>query len=270
MNKNILNFIFLIIVLVFLAVPIFHFSLLDQAQEKENEALLKQKQALEELRQRNYLMGKFEPSAKDDFAVVSAEYNVAGYKMYLRKETLDAFTKMAKSAEKEGIELNIASSTRNFDYQKDLWNKKWTGITLVDKKNLLNTIPDELERFRKILEYSAVPGTSRHHWGTDIDINAATPEYFRTGEGIKVYEWLIKNASAFGFCQTYNLKGSIRPNGYYEEKWHWSYFPLSKNFTEEYKNLIKEEDINGFLGDEYVAGQDLINDYVLSINPECL
>jgi len=39
---------------------------------------------------------------------------------------------------------------------------------------------------------------------------------------------------------------------------------------EEYKNLIKDEDIKGFWGDEYVATFNLINDYVLSINPDCI
>ena len=27
----------------------------------------------------------------------------------------------------------------------------------------------------KIIEYSTLPGTSRHHWGTDIDIIDAEP-----------------------------------------------------------------------------------------------
>ena len=70
--------------------------------------------------------------------------------------------------------------------------------------------------------------------------------------------------------QTYNLKNTGRVIGYNEEKWHWSYLPLARTLTQEYKNLIKDENINGFLGDEYVAGQDLINNYVLSINPNCI
>ena len=137
-------------------------------------------------------------------------------------------------------------------------------------QDLSKNIPDGRERFEKILEYSAVPGTSRHHWGTDIDINGVDPKYFETAEGEKVYAWLTENAPLFGFCQSYTLKGQDRPTGYYEEKWHWSYLPLAKIFTEEYKNLIKEEDITGFLGDKYVVGQDLINNYVLGINPDCI
>jgi len=73
-----------------------------------------------------------------------------------------------------------------------------------------------------------------------------------------------------GFCQTYNSRGNIRSTGYNEEKWHWSYLPLAKDFTKRYKELIKEEDLKGFLGDEYVSSVDLINNYVLAINPDCI
>ena len=132
------------------------------------------------------------------------------------------------------------------------------------------SIPDELARFKKILEYSAAPTTSRHHWGTDIDINDADPEYFETEQGKKEYEWLKANAPEFGFCQVYNTKDEGRMSGYNEEKWHWSYLPLAITLTQEYKEIVKEKDIFGFPGDEFVAEQNLIEDYVLSINPACL
>lgn len=106
--------------------------------------------------------------------------------------------------------------------------------------------------------------------GDQIDLNNTDPLYFDGPLGKQEYAWLVKNASSFGFCQPYNKKGINRNTGYEEEKWHWSYFPLSKTFTEEYKNLIKNEDIKGFLGDEYVSKLNLINDYVLSVNTECL
>jgi LAS superfamily LD-carboxypeptidase LdcB len=216
------------------------------------------------------LLGKFDPSEREDFVTVPAEYNVAGYKSYLRKETMDAFEDMAEAADKDEVELNIASATRNFDYQKDLWDKKWEGITLVDGGKLPKTVPDEFLRFEKILEYSAVPGTSRHHWGTDIDIDSAIPEYFNTKKGEKIYDWLVLNAPSFGFCEPYNQKDIARPSGYNEEKWHWSYMPLSKQFTEDYKKLITDSDIKGFDGDEHVPNFNLINNYVEDINPECL
>ncbi len=249
------------------------FTKIEKERKILAEKLFKEEQILKakiEAEEKLYLMGKFDPSTREDFAPVPEAYNVGGYKMYLRKETLDAFSKMREKALKDGINLSIASATRNFEYQKNLWNNKWSGYTLVEGKNLSKSISDELERFKKILEYSASPGTSRHHWGTDIDINNANLEYFNTKVGKNVYTWLTENASSFGFCQTYNQKNIDRPNGYNEEKWHWSYLPLSKDFTQKYKNLIKEEDINGFQGDIQALKLNLINDYVLGINPKCL
>ncbi len=259
-------------------VPYFTSDFLDIRQEKENEEnyqkILREeaaiKKAKEDIEKKIYLTGKFDPSKRKDFTLVPLKYAIAGYNMYLRKEALDAFEKMAETAEKEDIELNITSATRNFAYQKDLWNGKWKGTIFVDGKDLSKSIPDGQERFEKILNYSAVPGTSRHHWGTEIDINSVTPKFFETEEGEKVYTWLVKNAPLFGFCETYNEKNDFRLTGYNEEKWHWSYLPLSRDFTREYKRLITNEDIDGFDGDEYVPSFDLINDYVLSINPECL
>ena len=237
------------------------------AEQVRIEAEIK---AQQDAKEKVYLMGKFDPSTQENFAVVPANDSISGYKIYLRKETLDAFLEMQNAANKDDIDLKIASATRNFIYQKGIWNNKWTGVTLVDGKNLAKSIPNGMERFEKILEYSAVPGTSRHHWGTDIDINNANPQYFNTKQGEKEYNWLVKNAPLFGFCQPYDLKDNDRPEGYNEEKWHWSYLPLAKTFTQEYKNLITDADIKGFDGDEYVAGQDLINKHVLGINPDCI
>lgn len=258
-----------------LLTPYFTTDFMDLRQKKENEEIeLAKKAAIrkaqEEAKEKIYLLGKFDPAQMENFVEVPEQYNISGHKIYLREQALYAFSKMAEIALKNNVDLKIASATRNFDYQKDIWEKKWSGTTLVEKKDLSKSIPDGKERFEKILEYSAVPGTSRHHWGTDIDINAATPEYFKTDEGEKVYEWLTKNAFLFGFCQTYAQKGSERQIGYSEEKWHWSYLPLSRTFMQEYKNLIKDTDISRFDGDEYVEGENIINNYVLGINPDCI
>ncbi|OGI95012.1 hypothetical protein A2917_01360 [Candidatus Nomurabacteria bacterium RIFCSPLOWO2_01_FULL_42_17] len=266
---------FLFVFLLF--TPYFTTDFMDLRQQKENEENYQrflQEKIAQEIAKRNaedkiYLTGKFDPNLREDFALVPSQYNIARYKMYLRKETLDAFGDMAEAAAKDSIELNITSATRNFDYQKDLWNRKWDSTTLAEKKDLSEDMLDEIKRFKKILEYSAAPGTSRHHWGTEIDINSVTPKFFETSEGKKVYEWLQVNAPVFGFCQTYNEKGESRQAGYNEEKWHWSYMPLSRTLTQEYKKLIKDEDITGFLGDQYVPALNLINNYVLNINPDC-
>ena len=60
---------------------------------------------------------------------------------------------------------------------------------------------DSLKAAKTILLYSSMPTTSRHHWGTDMDINSLENSYFASGQGLKEYTWLKKNAAKFGFCQ---------------------------------------------------------------------
>ncbi len=270
MQKNILKFIqaFLLFSLIFtIFTPYLTKNFLDLKQ-KDEERVRKENERTAE--RKIYLTGRFDPAQRKDFVLIPQQYAVVENQMYLRKETFEAYLQMQNAANEDSVDLKIASATRNFDYQKELWNNKWTGYTIVDGQDLSKSIKNEQERFKKILEYSAVPGASRHHWGTDIDINNANPKYFETETGEKVYDWLIKNAYRFGFCQTYNLKSSARETGYNEEKWHWSYLPLAQTFLQEYKNLIKNENIKGFEGDKHVPSFNLINDYVLAINPDCL
>jgi len=218
----------------------------------------------------DFLMGKFKPETHSDFVKIEKKYaSRAG--MFLHKKTYDAFKKMHSAAKADGINLTIRSATRNFQSQKGIWEAKWTGQRKVENgQDVSKTIPDPKLRALKILEYSSMPSTSRHHWGTDIDINAFTNEYFSKGKGKKEYDWLVANAASFGFCQPYTPKGSERPNGYNEEKWHWSYLPLSKPLIDQAKLRFKNEMVKGFKGAETAAQIDVVNNYVLGINQECL
>lgn len=214
------------------------------------------------------LLGKFNQKADTAFALIPLKY-CSKEGMYLRKETLAAFVKMYDAAKSEGVNLKIISATRNFSEQKAIWEAKWNGSRLVNGKNLAQTISDRVERAKTILRYSSMPGTSRHHWGTDMDLNSLENAYFTTAEGKKVYEWLKINAATFGFCQPYSVKNENRPNGYEEEKWHWSYTPLSSAILEEYAHKIKLEHITGFTGSETAAKLHIIEHYVKGINFEC-
>ena len=157
-----------------------------------------------------YVMGKFEPANDTSFVKIASVYTPKSG-IYLHREAYQAFEAMYAAAKKDSISLRILSATRNFNYQKSLWENKWTGgRNLSDGVNAA-TIKDETQRAIRILEYSAMPGTSRHHWGTDIDLNAVNNSYFTKGKGLKEYEWLRANAASFGFCQPYSPKGAKRP-----------------------------------------------------------
>jgi len=207
---------------------------------------------------KNYLVGKFDPASDPRFVQLTEEYaSGSALNRFLRKETLESFQKMQTAAKRDGITLIIISATRNFESQKKIWEDKWNGKVKVEGKDL-TTISDKKERARMILLYSSMPSTSRHHWGTDIDLNSLNPTYFATGEGKRIYEWLAAHGNEFGFCQPYTSKADGR-TGYEEEKWHWSYVPLSKVFLEEYKKQIRYNDITGFLGSEIAESLQVID-----------
>lgn len=215
-----------------------------------------------------YLTGKFNPAKDKSFTECDLEYaNREG--IYLQEETYKAFIKMFYAAKNDGVTLKIISGTRNFAYQKSIWEQKWNGSRLVDGKNLATTVKDPVERASIILKYSSMPGTSRHHWGTDIDLNSMENKYFETPAGKKIYDWLCNNASKYGFCQPFSTLGEKRKDGYQEEKWHWSYLPLAKTFLKEYQKKVTYDHITGFAGSQTARELKVIDNYVMSINKDC-
>ena len=216
----------------------------------------------------DYLMGKYDPANHPDFTEIPARYaDRSG--LYLRQDVLEAYLEMYEVAKAAGINLVIRSAARNFDYQKGIWERKWTGASAVGGQDLSQTLPDPVARARKILEYSSMPGTSRHHWGTDIDLNYFENSDFESGVGLRIYEWLDANAGDFGFCQVYSAKGVNRPDGYNMEKWHWSYIPVADVLTDLAARELQDSMISGFAGSEAAVRIGVVEKYVLGINPEC-
>jgi LAS superfamily LD-carboxypeptidase LdcB len=211
---------------------------------------------------KDYLLGRFNPEADNRFEKIPAEYSSGSANGgYLRKEVLQAFAKMRQAAKNDGVTLTIVSATRNFQRQKSIWESKWTGKTLVEGQDV-SRINDSAARAKIILRFSAMPGTSRHHWGTDMDLNDLEDAYFQTPEGKKVYAWLIANAPKFGFCQPYTSKLNFSRTGYEEEKWHWSYLPLSSELLKQYVQSVDTNDLNGFMGSATAEAIEVIKRYV--------
>lgn len=198
---------------------------------------------------KNYLMGKFDYKSDSSFSIAPSIYT---YKtIFLKKVVLDSFIKMAEEAKKSEINLKIISGTRNFFEQKGIWERKWNNLSGLT----------DIEKAKKILEFSSMPSTSRHHWGTEIDVNNLNNSYFSKGQGLKEYTWLVENADKFGFFQPYTSKNNGR-TGYNEEKWHWSFKPISYQCLKVFKDSISHEDINDFLGHNTAPKIDVIPNYV--------
>ena len=207
----------------------------------------------------NYLMGKFNPAKHDAFVRVPERYaNRKGY--YLRKSAFEAFKKMHEAARKDGVKLIIRSATRNFDYQKRIWERKWRA-----QKKSRSTV----DKARNILQLSSMPGSSRHHWGTEIDLNAFRNDWFEHGQGLKLFRWLTNNAAKYGYHRPYTKKGNDRPTGYNEERWHWSYTPLSIPMIRDASMAMSDSKIAGFLGSETAPKIGVVKNYILGVDESC-
>tara|TARA_B110000495_G_scaffold201821_1_gene220232 strand:+ start:591 stop:1241 length:651 start_codon:yes stop_codon:yes gene_type:complete len=208
---------------------------------------------------KDLLIGKFKVEIHPYFILVDKKYHEKS-EMYLQKQTLESFIKMREAAEKDGIQLTIISGTRDFYSQKSIWERKYNNY---EKEGL-----SEIEIIKKIMLWSSMPTTSRHHWGTDIDINGFD-DYFseENKKANKEYKWLLINAPKFDFCQVYTEKGEgKRRTGYNEEKWHWSYMPLARKYLDLYQRIVTYEDISGFSGSQFAKEMDIINKYVFGIS----
>jgi D-alanyl-D-alanine carboxypeptidase len=213
------------------------------------------------LTDKKFLLGRFDYTQDSSFIKVPTKY--ASKQVYIKNEVFLKFKQMFTDAEKEGVQLLILSGTRSFKEQKAIWEKKWEHYIVK---------MDTLSCMKKILSYSSMPSTSRHHWGTDLDLNDLTNDYFNSGKGLKIYTWLKNNASKYGFCQVYDDKSKSQRTGYEMEKWHWSYLPLSSIYLEDYKAQISYTDIEGFKG-SYLAKHKsikMIQNFVCGINKSCL
>jgi LAS superfamily LD-carboxypeptidase LdcB len=156
----------------------------------------------------------------------------------LHYEVVASFLAMRDAAASDGIDLAARSSFRDFDTQLLIWNRKWQGerpildrqSRALDRAALAD--PDVVDA---ILCWSAVPGGSRHHWGSDIDVMdaAALPagynvrlvpeEYASDGIFARLSAWLDANMKSFGFFRPYRTdRGGVSP-----EPWHLSYAPVA-------------------------------------------
>jgi D-alanyl-D-alanine carboxypeptidase len=216
----------------------------------------------------SYLMGNVRPAQDTLFRAIPQEWTSKSG-IYMHREAWEAYAHMREAARKENVILTIVSAFRSFSDQKSIWENKWNGNTLVSGKNLSLTHKEPRARALEILKYSSMPGTSRHHWGTDLDLNSLNNDYFREGVGKKVYDWLTLHAGEFGFCQVYSPLGTDRPGGYNEERWHWSYLPVSSKYLEAYPATAGYENLKGFAGWETAEQIQVIEVYVQGINPSC-
>ena len=200
----------------------------------------------------------------------------------LHNEVVAPFLAMRAAAAADGIDLVAFSSFRDFDRQLAIWNGKFRGERpMQDRagKPLDALILRPEERVAAILWWSALPGASRHHWGTDIDVidAAAMPENYRLrllpeefAEGgifHRLGAWLDANIARFGFFRPY---GEYR-GGVYPEPWHLSHAAISAAALERLTPGLIADTVRAseVLGREQLLAQlpEIYRRYVVNISP---
>ncbi|KGK31707.1 M15 family metallopeptidase [Cellulophaga baltica] len=204
-----------------------------------------------------------------------SDVKLYGKGINLRKEAHDAFIEMKRAAYTGGIDLKIVSSYRSFDRQQVIFENKFIKYTDAGMA--------PLDAISKIIEYSTIPGTSRHHWGTDIDVidgyqkvsgDVLVPSKYGEGQPFADFKkWMDENSEKFGFYLVYTDDKKRR--GFKYEPWHYSYAPISIPMLETFrsKNLLQIYKDEDFLGSEHFTSGFLrtyITDNVLDINSKLL
>jgi hypothetical protein len=191
------------------------------------------------------LLGQVDPAQDSAFSELPESMSSRGG-LHLRNEVCEAFQAMHAAAAVEGIELVALSATRPFGHQASIWNRKW------NRAQTMGLPP--LDRARTILMYSSMPGSSRHHWGTDVDIHSLEPADFQSGKGAEVLGWLREHGGDFGFVEVYT-DDSTR-TGYQPEAWHWSYRPLAAPYLAAINDAASNGTLPPFSGFEGAVWAD--------------
>ena len=200
----------------------------------------------------------------------------------LHKEVVGPYLAMRAAAAVEGIDLVAFSGFRNFDRQLGIWNGKFRGERPMQDRSgrpLDAQALSAAERVTAILWWSALPGASRHHWGTDFDVmdaNALPPgyklqvvpaEYQPDGPFERLTFWLDEHMHAFGFFRPYTTdRGGVAP-----EPWHLSYAPVAVRA----QSALRVDGLRAVLSTAAIEGKTAVlaaldrnfRNYVMNVDP---
>lgn len=191
----------------------------------------------------------------------------------LHPAVLPAWHAMAAAAALDGIELQPVSTFRSFQQQAKIWQQKCDGERPVYDLQQQPVDVSQLTGWHKleaILLYSALPGSSRHHWGTELDVYDAASarthhhqpqldptEYQAGGIFALAGEWLRSEARKFDFFLPYQrYQGGVAA-----EPWHLSYQPLAESCLATYQLA----DLEAAIRQQPIAEQAAVLQYLPDI-----
>lgn len=198
------------------------------------------------------------------------------HKFLLHEGIVSDYLRLQQAASNAGISLDIVSSYRDVARQVHIWDQKWLGKRpLFDRagKRLNPIALSSKEKLKAILVWSALPGASRHHWGTDMDVYDApavtatgndlqlvVEEYQFGGPCHRLNQWLSDNIESHGFYRPYNAD----IGGVAMEPWHISH----KTQSEACSALVTQDALAQLIKDLDIQGKSVILENMDWIYPQ--
>lgn len=222
-------------------------------------------------------------SAQEQMGIEQTHLATIGNKHFLHKDVVKPFDKLRQAAAKDGVDVQVCSSFRSFEQQLSIWNRKWLGeLPLNTLKNTqLNASElSSIEKVHAIMLWSAMPGASRHHWGSDFDVYdhisvhahrhslALVPsEYEKGGPCEALSKWIVEHAAKYEFYLPY----AKYVGGVAQEPWHLSYKPVAINIQKDFviDELYSQLEQADILGKNVVLKHlpSLVKRYTFNLGP---
>jgi LAS superfamily LD-carboxypeptidase LdcB len=183
----------------------------------------------------------------------------------LHAHVVTPFVQLQRAGRSAGLEIEAVSTFRDFDRQLAIWNGKFSGerpmLDAAGRSVDAGTLSAQ-EKVRTILLWSALPGASRHHWGTDVDLidrsavsggyrpQLTEQEFAPGGPFERLAAWLRDNAARFGFFRPFRgLRSGVRP-----EAWHFSFAPVAESA----RRLLTPQALRSVLDTAPLLGKDVV------------
>lgn len=156
----------------------------------------------------------------------------------LHPAAFQAFRALRAAGMTEGFDIQPFSAFRDFEAQVSIWNRKFRGertLYAADGSVLDRALLSDDEAIDAILSWSALPGASRHHWGSDVDVydgarvesrhdvELLPHESAPGGAFHALHRWLDEALPRFGFFRPYD----VFRGGMNAEPWHLSFADVS-------------------------------------------
>ena len=184
----------------------------------------------------------------------------------MHREVIAPLGELIKASQVAGFNLRVASGFRSFERQQLIWNKKCLGERPVLDADGFELDVNQLSAEQKIfaiLRWSALPGASRHHWGSECDIYDAAAidadyqlqlhpdEYTGNGPFAPMMVWLeqyLQQTSDF-YRPYWDNPSNETLQGVSQrvapEPWHLSYRPIALECEKQLSLSLLREHLQG-------------------------